>query len=226
MCHADLLHEDQRRRRLNHESYFGPSNNPEVPDWCHPQLISPEQYLTTRVFDKNPFGEHAIGVKLLYSHLRINDLWEYFQDWCRKGDFCVIHVKRNPVACFVSLKQAQQTGVWHQDVNRREKIAVPRPVDVKVEELVDFVRWHQAYEAKVDAMCDDRLEINYQELFLNYHDVMAGVFDFLQLAPFPDVSPGVRRLKNRNIQDRMANFHWTRLAVPHDVRQFFDHNLF
>jgi hypothetical protein len=225
-CHVDLLHEDLIRRKKNHEDYFGESTNPDAPDWCCPGAMSAEQYLTTRVFDHNKFDELAVGTKLLYSHLSGHDLWEYFNHWCRKGDFCVIHVKRNPVACYVSLKQAQKSGVWHEDINRDGNHVQPRPIEANVKELTEFVRWHQAYEAKVNSMCDDRLEIEYRELFLNYHTVMAEVFDFLSLDRFPDVVPGVRRLKNRNIQARMSNFNTTRLAVPYDVREFFDNDLF
>jgi LPS sulfotransferase NodH len=225
-CHGELLGQDIEQRKEAHEAYFGENEDADIPDYCYPQLISPEQYLTTRIFDNAIYGEQAVGVKILYDDMLGHQLWEYFQDWCRMGDFCVIHIKRNPVACYVSLKQAQQSGVWSQSINDRHKLARPRPVNVDVEELTRFVRNHAMCEAKVTRTCDDRLEIDYKELFLNYPGVMAGVFDFLSLPPFPEAKPKIRRLKNRNIRDRISNFSVVERTVPHDVRLYFEDDLF
>lgn len=226
ICHGDLLGKDIEARKEAHEAYFGDAGTEEHPDYCYPQLVSPEQYLTTRIFDNPRYGERAVGVKILYDDMLTHQLWEYFQDWCRAGDFCVVHVQRNPVACYVSLKQAQQSGVWQQSINDRHQFIQQRPVSVDIAELVEFVRHHKMCEMKVTSVCDDRLEIEYKELFLNYHEVMAGVFEFLSLPPFPEARPSIRRLKNRNIRDRISNFEMLKRQVPYELREYLEDDLF
>lgn len=221
VCHGDLLHSDPQIRRGHHEDYFGKQRDTKVPDWCS-QVTSPEQYLTAKIFDNNLHGERAIGVKVLYPVLRENDLWDYFASWCRLGDFCLIHVNRNPLACYVSLKQAERTNVWQQAINDKTTGDQPTPISIDADELISYCRWHAALQRKVHAMCDDRLEISYRELYLNYREVMQEVFSYLELPPYPDVSPGVRRLKNRDIRNRVINFAEARLQVPPDVQAFFD----
>ncbi len=227
ICHGDLVGDCGIRRQEAHEDYFGePYGHAEIPDYCAPGMVSPEQYLTIKVFDNPLYGEQAVGVRILYDDILKQQMWEYFQEWNLAGDFCVIHVKRNPIACFVSKKQAQQTGVWQQSVNDRQQFLQPRSVHVDVEELTWFVRNHVMCETKIANLWDDRLEFTYKELFLDYPSVMAGVFEFLSLPPYPEAKPTVRRLKNRNIRDRIANFSTLRARVPSDVASYFNEDLF
>lgn len=221
VCHADLLHPESKLRKELHESYFGEQVVGDIPDWCSPLLISPEQYMTTRIFDNPKFGEQAVGLKVLYPEMRLYELWDYFEDWGRVGDFCLIHITRNPLACYVSMKQAEKSGVWHCDVNRGTAV-VPPPVYIEVEELTWFCRWHVAAQNKIRTLFKDRLEITYKELFLNYKHVMSEVFKFLELPAYPDVAPSVRRLKNRGIRDRVMNYTEARLDSPSEIRPFFD----
>lgn len=223
-CHVNLLHRDDRIRRKSHEEYFGEPPNPKTPDWCAlgTDQANPESYLTTRVFARPKYHEQAVGVQLLYSDLDSNHLWEFLQEQCRDGSFCLIHVIRNPLACFVSKRQAECTGVWRQNVNDTKTLLTPWPVELDLDYLVPFVRWHEAHRERVSACCDDRLEIRYQELFLDYRGVMAQVFSFLDLSPFPQVASGVKRLKNRRMQDRISNFDEARRRSPSDVRAYFD----
>lgn len=221
-CHADLLHQDEDVRRELHEGYFGTSRATDFPEYYVPGMTNPERYLTSRVFDNPLQGERVIGVKLLYPQLVACDLWEYLHERSLEGDFTVIHVLRNPVACYVSWKQAEQTGVFQQSINDQQSFECPLPVDLDPLALTEFVRWHEAHEERIRRYVDDRLEIRYQELFLDYHNVMSHVFRFLELPPFSDVTPGVRRLKNRNMRERIANFYTVRLSVPADVRAYFD----
>lgn len=222
VCHGDLLHEVEAVRQTNHEGYFGPPPDPQSPTYFNSRILSPEHYLSTRIFDNPLWEEAAVGVKLLYQQLYAYDLWDYCQSRCRAGDFCLIHVTRNPVACFVSLQQAKQSGVWTQDFNDRSMLPQPDPVWLVAKDLTAFCRAHTAHEAKLRQFCDDRLEISYRELFLNYREVMEGVFRFLSLTPYYQVTPGTRRLKNRLIPDRISNFERVRAEVPQDVRDFFD----
>lgn len=223
MCHGDVLHPDLAVRRKLYEDYFGPDPSEDTPGWyVLGGLVSPEQYLTARIFDHPLYQEQVIGATVPYPRLHEHVLWEYCHERCLEGDFCVIHVRRNPIACYVSLMQAEQTGVWSQLINDRTVIESPHPVRLDPRELTTFCRWHAAHEGKIAMLCDDRLEINYLELITNYPKVMEGVFAYLELSPLPGVRPGVRRLKNRSLRDRVLNFEAARREVPSDVRMFFD----
>ncbi len=223
LCYGELLHPNVKVREELHKLYFGPARANSMPEWyTHGGWISPEQYLATRVFDHPASYETSVGVKLLYPHLQTFDLWEYCHDRCNAGDFCVIHIRRNPVACYVSLKQAEQTGVWAEDVNSRTRLERPLPIDPDIHELTKFCRWHAAHEAKLRQMCDDRLEIEYRELIVDYRRVMAAVFAYLDLPALPGVHPGVRRLKNHALRERFFSFDKTRREVPTDIRPYFD----
>lgn len=229
-CHAELLHPSERTRKQFHENYFGPS--PEGVDLhFKPEDLSAEQYLNERVFDRPGHGETVVGVKLPYPHLERWKLWEYLHDRCQDGDFATLHLRRNPLACYVSAKQAEQTGVWYQFLGD-ELDYQPDPIDIDPKEFTDFCREHLAHEARLRQMVDDRLDIEYQELFLNYDFVMRGVFAYLGVGgccgqtgphlPCDRVRPAVRRLRNRNIRDRVLNFTSARARVPRDVRLYFD----
>jgi len=221
-CHGDLLHHEEDVRRETHEEYFGAPFKAAMPEHCIPGEVNPEQYLSARVFDSPLNGEEAIGVKVLFPHLKANDLWEFLHERSLEGDFCTILVLRNPVACYVSWKQALQTGVFQQDIDDRQPLNSPLPVDLEPSKLVPFVRWHVAFEERIRQYCDDRLEIHYRELFLNYHEVMGQVFEYLELPPYAAVTPSCRRLKNRSMRQRIANFHTVRLELPDDVRVYLD----
>jgi hypothetical protein len=220
-CHADLLHADEEVRQQRHYGYFGAPPD-GVPLHFVPRLLSAEQYLTSRIFDRPENGERAVGVWLPYMALATYDLWEYLHDRCCDGDFALIQVNRNPLACYVSWKQAEKHGWWYQLPDSAAPTDVPDPIDFDPREFADFCRQHLAHEAKVRQFCDDRLEIDYQELFLNYHEVMAGVFSYLDLPPYPRVQAGVRRLRNRRIRERIYNFAAARLSVSGDLRRYFD----
>ena len=226
VCHGDLLHSSEDVRRDVHETYFG-TRQSEVPDWFDSRYMSPEQYLTTRVFDHPLREEKVVGTKLLYPHLQANMLWDHLRERCLQGDFVVIHVKRNPLACYISMKQAAKGPSYVTKVTAGLEFEVPPTVSIDPKEFTEFCRWHAAHEARVAQLYDDRLEIDYRELCINYREVMKEVFDFLELPPCADVRPGMERLKNRNIRERVYNFTYSRDQMPHDVRAFFDDkNLF
>lgn len=230
-CLGEVLHANQQVRQDNHEAYFGPSK-PELPQWFNPDDISSEQYLTTRVFDHPKHGEKVLGLRVSYAAMQQYDLWDYLHHRGLEGDFVLIHVMRNPLACFISQRQAMQELRRDQvhEVSTRLEMEVPAPIgfgDKDIKELVEFCRWHAAFETRINNTFDDRLEIDYRELFLNYPQVMQEVFAFLELPPFHDVRPGVQRLRNRNMRERLFSFETTRSRVPPDIRAYFDDkNLF
>ena len=230
-CHSVLLDPDDAVRRYYHESYFGGDGS--TPDWLVEGNISGEQYLTNKIFDNPLKREEVIGVSVLYPHLYARDLWDYFSEWCRVGDFCVIHLKRNPVACFASLKMWENSGhnlipssVTEFDYTYTD--IAGHPIQLDLDELYEFVRTHLAADIKVAMMCEDRLEISYEELMLDFSSVCPHLFSFLGRETIPDRIvkhwDAVLRLKSSKLSLRnvVSNWHSACAKAPSDIRAWFD----
>jgi len=244
ICHSVLLDSDDAVRRYYHESYFGDAGS--TPDWLVEGHISGEQYLTNKIFDNPLKSEGVIGVSVLYPHLYARDLWDYFSEWCRAGDFCVIHLKRNPVACFASLKMWEKSGndlaplsvtkfdhgytdiVGHPSTLPAGFLNALPPVHLDSDELYEFVRTHVAADLKVATMCEDRLEISYEELMLDFSSVCPHLFSFLGCETISKQTvkhwDKVLRLKSSKLSLRnvVTNWYSVRAEAPSDIRSWFD----
>jgi len=226
VCHGELLHPSEADRIRLYHDYFGTSEDTELA-WFVPVNGSAEQFLSGRVFDRALRGERAIGVTLSYREAVKYNLWEYLHDRCLDGDFCVLSVRRNPLACYVSEMQAKQTGLRTCVVSDNVRLYAPSPVELNVRDLTAFCREQLACDARLSQLCSDRLEIEFIDLLVDYRRVISTTFEFLGLSPHPNARPGVRRLKNRSLADRIVNFDELRSAVPSDIRYLFEpDNLF
>lgn len=224
VCHANLFHADESIRRACHEDYFGPSRDPKkLPEWFVFGETNPYQYVNHRVLDNPLNNERAVGLRITYDMIRRYELYDLFHERWMEGDFCLIHVVRNPVACFVSLKQAEKTGIWRRGLNDGPSSYLPMAVSVDPEELTTFVRNWISVHGKIEASCEDRLVIRYKELFLNFQKTIRRVIDFLELPdPLMPVAPTTKRLRNNCMRARISNFSRLRFEVPPDVRAFID----
>lgn len=222
VCHANLLHENGAVRRACHERYFGESPSPEWYDADE----SPHQYLTGRVFDNPRQAERAVGVRLTYDAVGRFELYDLFQARCREGDFCLVHVLRNPVACFVSQRQAEKCRLWSRPFNADVSSFIPTPTPVDPQELTDFVRSWVSVRGKIEESCDDRLVVHYHELLFDFQKTMRRVFDFIELPePLEPITPCTRRLRNRDMRRRVSGFDRLLSEVPSDVRAFMREDL-
>jgi hypothetical protein len=224
-CHADLFHADEATRRAAHEGYFGPCPTPDkLPEWYVRGLVNPWQYVSRGVFDRPLKGEQAVGIHLLYPAVAELELYSLFEEKHEEGDFCVVHVHRNPVACLASLRQAERSKVWRLAPGDPEQPHGPPPVSLDPRELTDFCRAHIALREKVRRSCPDALDVHYRDLFVHFQPVMRAVWDFLELPDLSDTPArhGSRRLKNRAIRDRIFNLDLVRKEVPSDVRELID----
>ena len=214
ICHGDVLHANDSVRREAHELYFGPAG--KVADHFVPTNISLEQYLSNKIFDNTLYSERAVGVKVDYHSMLQYDLWEYLDHKSRAGDFCILHVMRNPVACYVAMRQrAGHAGNMSQILNSR-------PVYIEPEPLVTFVREHIGAMQKIERLCPDRAVIPYHELILDFRGVLEKVFDFLELEFSPACLPNQKRVYRKEIKARVANWTHVQNSVPPDVQEFMN----
>lgn len=229
VCYADLLHADTNVRRDAHREYFGAAGsssgskaNPDIPEWFAPHLVSPCQYIAHTVFDADRGIERAVGLSVDFLAVHDYELWDFFAQRCRLGDFCLIIVDRNPAACFVSLRQAEQSGRWYRPLNEAAN-ALPPPVNVIPDELTTFCRRMASAREKTRAACDDTLLVKYSDLLISLQPTMSAIFQFIERAERPEPArPSCRRLRNRPMAQRITNLPKLRSAVPSDIRELLD----
>lgn len=222
VCHANLLHPDASLRRACHEDYFGAEPDGAVA-WFEPIVTgcSAPHYLSHSVFDQPRCGERAIGVRLPYPQLRDLDLYDYLRERYRDGDFCLVHVTRNPIACFVSLKQAERWRRWQVLCNAPAPPLPPLPVRVDVDELLAFVREHEMVAGKIQNSCRDYLELRYGDLYRNYVGSMRKLRDFLELM-WPEIpSPRSQRPQPPRFFGMRAT-NWPELTRVSALRPYLD----
>jgi len=201
VCHGDVLNADEEVRQAVHESYFGDSRL--VPDWYQRDTLSVEQYLSNKIFDNAIHDEQAIGVRVNYHDIIENDLLDYFQDKCRRGDFCLLHVVRNPVACFFDYLSC------HPQDNR----TFCSVVDL----LVTFVRKHTAAESKINRAFDDRLVIPYHELLLDFKGSLRSILKYLE-RPFNAACVPTRSYAGtQSMRSRVDSWSQLKEELPQDV---------
>jgi hypothetical protein len=215
VCHQNLLHEDENVRRKEHEDYYGAS---AVPEWFQ-TLGSPWQYVNHQIFDNPQREEEAIGLRLPYNRIRAFQLYDLIHDRCMEGDFGLVHVQRNPVACYVSYMQAKATGIWSRLLNDAPQSMIPPPVQLDPAALTAFVRNHTSIRGKLEASCDDVLVVQYRDLVRDFRLTMSKVLDFIELPANTLVIPAYRRLRNRSMRERISNFDALKANVQPDVRE-------
>lgn len=218
VCHADLFHPDNNVRKKSHQAYFGRSRNADkLPNWFVPG-VSPNQYIRHTIFDNPLHGESVVGFRVHYPQIVGWDLCDIFDACCREGDFGIVHVTRNPVACFVSLKQAEVSNVWYRSTDDSPLSSSPAPISLDPAELTAFVRNHEAVHRKVNAACDYGVEVTYKELLTDYTNAMRRVFRCLEIDGEVPVRPSSRRLRNRLMRQRILNLDALKRTCPSDVR--------
>lgn len=219
-CPPGLFAAADEDRRAAHEAYYGPAAD-DPPGWFAGPECNLERYLRRVVFDNPQRGEAACGAHLSYDVLARYDLFDLLRELTAEGDFCVVHVVRNPVACYVSRLQAERSGVWRLPAGA-EAGPRPNPVVVGAEELTAAVRAHDTCEAKVRAHAADCLTVRYADLLFRPADALARVGKFLDL-PGRLPAPPCQRLPNHDMARRF-NLP-VRSACPSDVRRHFDREL-
>lgn len=229
-CHENLLYRPNatdcdtlRLRQECHEAYFGPGKNSEkLPEFFHPlgNGYSAPRYLGDFIFDNPQRGEMSLGVRATYDVLNHLDLFDFIRQRHWDGDFCLVHVVRNPVACFVSLKQAEQSNVWQQQANDPVPERYPLSIFVALDELAQFVSTHLTAMARLREACRDVYLIDYRDLLYYFERTLRQLFAFLEVPLTHLPAPGSRRLKHRGlIPSRVYGWDALVRAAPSWLRE-------
>lgn len=215
VCHVDPLHADESVRACCHGAYFDECVDPL---WCS----SAYRYLLHGVFARGGArrGEHAVGLRLSYRQLVAHDLFDLFEELARGPvPFRVVHVVRNPAACYVSYKQARASGLWGVPREDPPNRYYPPAVRVDPLQVTRYVRNSIALRRKLDAGLGRAvLRVPYRRLWADHAGAMAAVHEHLGLAATPAKS-AYRRLRNRPLAGRVSNCAELFRCLPPDVRE-------
>lgn len=214
ICHVGLLDESRSARLQAHQSYF----DNDVAFASQIDTDSPYRYLNHQVFDNPQRGETRIGVHLPYERVRRWELDDLFHERYLEGDFCLLHVVRNPLACFVSQRQAEQSGIWEQPAAHSRRKIPQDAVQIEPAELIRFVRHNEAVRTRLRRAVPDLMEIDYEDLAYNYAATMRSVMEFLELEPRRQLRPSrSRRLHSESLRNRVRNWFVLERELPPDV---------
>lgn len=212
VSHAHLLHDDVKLRNKSYTSYFKHFGAP-----FDPNESSAHYFLQHRIFDRPVHDETIIGVRLTYDQIRKYDLFDLFKEKTNEGDFCVIHLERNPLVCFVSNKQAEKSKLFYQ-TNKTSNQNIPDKVWIDVEELAEFVSNHIMIRNKINMLCHDVCRIQYHDMYFDFETVMTTILSFLETAEIKTYRPTVKRLANRTIDERAFQLDKVLAELPSDLR--------
>lgn len=229
VCHVGLFSADDATRKEAHEAYFGECESPKsAPSWFirgnseSVEHTSLWQYLT-KVFDTPKREETSIGVQVDYEAVSSLEMYDTFYQKYQIGGFGIIHVVRNPVACFVSLKQAQHSNIWQRTYGKTESQKIPLPIRIEPSELTEFCRNSLAIRGKINACCNDKLIVQYSDLLCEFHKTMLAVFDHVELPLTAKLAKSkLLRLRNKTMQERVTNWSELIKATPSDVRSLLE----
>lgn len=225
-CHSGLFAADAACRRDSHEAYFGVSQS-RRPDWfcCgdreleHGRHSNPYEYLV-QVLDCPLRRERAIGIYVDYATLARYQLYELITELTARGDFCVLHMVRNPLACLISLRQAEESGCWVSYAGDSRRY-VSLPVSLPPDDVYAFIERSCTARDKVAAAAADAVEIHYVDLVTRLPQVAAGLFRFLELNGRRAVCR-TRRLVTTPLCRRFLNFEELRRRAPHAQSHWFN----
>jgi hypothetical protein len=190
---------------------------------------NPAGFLNERIFSAQPPNIGAVGFKLHYAQH-----WDFpgiIAHLAEDTDLRVIHLRRrNTLRTLVSIKLAEQTGVWVEDgktvltaTNASLALRHPakaaqrvgnhltrsgkRPVVIAPDELTEFViatHLRQTNYAKLFAG-HETLDVEYEDVSRHGDDAFAPVLDFLGVAPAP-LTVTLRRQNPEPLHDLIENY--------------------
>ena len=168
-----------------------------------------EQFITHCLIDKTEKGEIVTLLPISYSVLQKADLWDYLATAYLAGDFCMLHVHRNPIECFI-IKEKHKRDQQCPELQRRR-------IELDVERLTKFVRNSLANEAKLERVMYDRADLEYMELVSRSKATLKEIQKYLSLSSIPGLGL-LTDLSQRKLPLRyVSNRYMLEQELPHDI---------
>lgn len=224
------FHSSDTVRRDEATGYFGETAMSYYSDpesfWC-PQARpgktgsagNAKKFLFHRIWDRPTRGETHIGVRIGYSQVSSTDIVETLLEAETRGDFCTIHVDRNPVVSYVSSEQARQSGYVARQSGSAAKHTHTRPVLVEIDPLVEYIHNYEQVKHRLRRDCRDVLWVPYESLVDHPRRVMRMVSDYLEL-PQKRMAADFVRLKHKDLPRRITNWNEVKSTRNRDVLRY------
>ena len=158
------------------------------------QLVSPEILLEHWIMQGLGIERDAIGIALYYDQMEQFGLWDWCSAMTNMGDFCVLQLCRNPLACLVSATQTPSRD------------GLPTPVHVQPGQAAQWCAKVLECEARLRRCCPDRAEIEHVEFVLDPIGTMRKICWFLERDYEYVVKPRTVRPPNWELSRRISNF--------------------
>lgn len=148
-------------------------------------------------------GWPAVGFKLFYDQARngpIARVWEYL---AASKALKIVHLQRNWLETFVSLKRAWQTGTWHST----RPLELP-PIEVDRGECQEYFETLERAQALVQSLLDTHavLNVEYADLAPDFPAGMRSICKFLGVDPRFEFKAHIARLGTRPLPEDVANY--------------------
>lgn len=225
-CHAELFHPDEAIRRDAHEAYYGPCLNPaKDPTWLTGAQggarANAWRYVDQTVFDRPRRDETAVGTCLTYDDVERWDLLDLIEEralCC--GRFTLFHVHRHPLACLISLRQAEKSGRWACDAMSPPAPFLRLPLRLDLDaDVVDAFRRHRAFESKLDrAAKGATVRVEYREIRDDFQGVVSQVVECLGERPDPGAVAASRRIDAAEVPKRILNMPELLVTASSEIR--------
>lgn len=218
--HADLLHPNHEVRSRSHLAYFvdDEDDQDQRTGPYVPREESAACYLRERVIDRAYFGETHVGVRLTLSDVQVHQLWGLFEELDKRGGFGLILLDRNPVACYVSLRQCSVAGVFER--LRESQPIYFDPVELAPYELDAYCQQYDAAISRLRRRVEYRLEISYEDYDHPYR-MAVGLREFFRLDALDAVAPMTLAVTRRSWGERIANLRQLKRECR-DARPWLD----
>ncbi len=222
VCYREVFNWTHKRIDYNVEGYEDLSRKD-----VRFRADDPLRLLDERIFRDYPADIAAVGLKLHYGHaFGFAGVEEaLIEDQALR----VVHLRRqNMLRTLVSLRVAEQTGVWEHDedaslrvrlrrlagrVSTRVKYGDPARVRLTYEQCNQFFIVHALQGQRYDELfaAHPVLQVRYEDLAKNRDSVLAGVQRFLGV-PFVDLKVTLQRQSRTPLRETIVNFDELRAA--------------
>lgn len=203
VCHCDLFAADEEVRKKAHLAYFGESFSRIFP-WYGKYQANLSQYIDRTVMDRPERGEEVIGCCISYADVARNRLDELFHERSLIGNFCIIHVLRNPIAAFL-----------------QQEFILEEPASVNPDVVEAYCREHESNRRRIEACCPDSMLLRDVDVRSNLTFAVKESAEFLE-RPIPSYTVPGSKSSWPGVSERILNLDNLKRKLSRDFLRYLD----
>jgi LPS sulfotransferase NodH len=159
------------------------------------------------ILERGQADDVVIGAKLFYYHREGNEIWRYLAS----SRTPVIHLVREElIDSYLSLKLAEASGVWQQPKSNTMETDYERNISIDLADFERYCKRMQRYVEQATLLFKDNpfLNISYSSLISDRENVMAAIYEFLDV-PNEPTSPRLVKQRSHNRGELITNWEET-----------------